>query len=366
MKMAFLTPISRSFGHSISKDCPPYENEYYASRDVTFRSQRLADIAGFYHAFNLDRSSTARDRIDHLSFEAEFVQILIARQLYATDQGLDDAHAESCRQAQRRFFAEHLGWWLPAFGNHLEAAYRLHLPTRDLRGSSAASPPPSAPRSVCRRSTELPVAHPGQLRAGGGMLRVSAQPRRRELAAPRIVAARRTRSVSRPAAGTTGGPAPIEYEPGLIEDAVRWVIEQGGFGIESLKLQRLRFDHRRKRDVLYRLPEGEQREAAFRNHFATLFAELGNAAWIPRWLEPFPRLSSELECIVVRAAAGPGEDGAELWESQERRGEGIPSYLVITVSGTGLRNHDELRAVLLPDLLRAAGRARPRLRFSPR
>ena len=160
--------------------------------------------------------------------------------------------------------------------------------------------------------------------------------------------------MSRPAAGTTGGPAPIEYEPGLIEDAVRWVIEQGGFGIESLKLQRLRFDHRRKRDVLYRLPEGEQREAAFRNHFATLFAELGNAAWIPRWLEPFPRLSSELECIVVRAAAGPGEDGAELWESQERRGEGIPSYLVITVSGTGLRNHDELRAVLLPDLLRAA------------
>ena len=158
----------------------------------------------------------------------------------------------------------------------------------------------------------------------------------------------------RPATGTTGGPAPIEYEPGLVEDAVRWGIEQGGLGIESLKLQRLRFDHRRKLDALYRLPEGDQREAAFRNHFATMFTELGNAEWIPRWLELFPRLRSELECIVVRAAAGPGEEGAELWENQEQRGEGIPAYLVITVSGTGLRDHDELRAVLLPDLLRAA------------
>lgn len=147
------------FGHSISKDCPPYENEYYASQDVTFRSQRLADIAGFYHAFNLDRSSTARDRIDHLSFEAEFLQILIARQLYATDQGLDDAHADSCRQAQRRFFAEHLGWWLPAFGNQLEARAASTFYTgfaRFVRGFAAAEraalglPP----------FTELPVAHP--------------------------------------------------------------------------------------------------------------------------------------------------------------------------------------------------------------
>ncbi|MCH7824700.1 MAG: hypothetical protein IH849_07855, partial [Acidobacteria bacterium] len=167
----------------------------------------------------------------------------------------------------------------------------------------------------------------------------------------------------RPAAGTTGALAPIEYEPGLIEDAVRWAIEQGGLGGESLKLQRLRFDHRRKLDALYQLPEGAEREAAFRDHFATLFTELGNAAWIPRWLEPFPRLRSELECVVVRAAAGPGEDGAELWESQEQRGEGIPAYLVITVSGTGLRNHDELRAVLLPDLLRAADLVDPDFGF---
>ena len=109
------------FGHSVSKDCPPYENEYYANHDVTFRSERLSDVAGFYRAFGLDRSGAVRERIDHLTFEAEFLQIVIARQLYAADQGLDEAHVEVCRQAQRSFFIEHFGWWLPAFGVQLES-----------------------------------------------------------------------------------------------------------------------------------------------------------------------------------------------------------------------------------------------------
>ena len=163
------------FGHSISKDCPPYENEYYASRDVTFRSQRLADIAGFYRAFNLDRSSSARDRIDHLSFEAEFLQILIARQLYATDQGLDDAHAESCRRAQRRFFAEHLGWWLPAFGNQLEARTTSSFYkgfARFVRGFAAAE------RSALGLPpfTELPVAHPDSYEPEGACFECQLNP----------------------------------------------------------------------------------------------------------------------------------------------------------------------------------------------
>lgn len=147
------------FGHSISKDCPPYENEYYANNDVTFRSQRLADIAGFYRAFKLDRAAGARDRIDHLSFEAEFVQIVIARQLYATEQGWNDALAETCRQAQRRFFAEHLGWWLPAFGVRLEARTDSRFYTglaRFVRGFAAAE------RAMLELPpfTELPITHP--------------------------------------------------------------------------------------------------------------------------------------------------------------------------------------------------------------
>jgi TorA maturation chaperone TorD len=148
------------FGHSISKDCPPYENEYYSNNDVTFRSQRLADIAGFYHAFKLDRASGVRDRIDHLSFEAEFVQIVIARQLYATEHGWNDALADTCRQAQRRFFAEHLGWWLPAFGVQLEA--RTHSDFyRTLAGFVRAFA--AAERAVLEIApfTELPSLHFG-------------------------------------------------------------------------------------------------------------------------------------------------------------------------------------------------------------
>jgi len=157
------------FGHSVSKDCPPYENEYYANRDVTFRAQRLADIAGFYHAFNLDRSPSARDRIDHLSFEAEFLQVVIARQLYATDNSDDDGLVEVCRQAQRRFFAEHLGWWLPAFGGRLEArtASRFYKGlARFVRGFVAAEraalglPP----------FTELPITHPDAYESEGSCL----------------------------------------------------------------------------------------------------------------------------------------------------------------------------------------------------
>lgn len=108
------------FGHTISKECPPYESEYYGNSDITFRSQKLADIAGFYRAFGLDRRAEARERIDFLSFEAEFMEIVIARQLYADQEGLGDERVQVCLQSQRRFFIEHLGWWLPTFGVQLE------------------------------------------------------------------------------------------------------------------------------------------------------------------------------------------------------------------------------------------------------
>ncbi len=167
------------------------------------------------------------------------------------------------------------------------------------------------------------------------------------------------------ARGPGGDSAPIQYEPGLVEASVRRGIECGTLDIHSLKLQRLRLEHRRKLEVIYGEPDGTQREAAFRDHFTTLFAELGMASWIPRWLDHFPVLRAELECVVVRSASAPGDGGAELWENQERRGEGIPAYLVITVAGAGFENHDELAAVLLPDLMRAADLLDPDFGFRP-
>ena len=53
-----------TFGHSISKDCPPYEVEYCPNRDITYRSQKMADVAGFYRAFGLGRDDGTRERIE--------------------------------------------------------------------------------------------------------------------------------------------------------------------------------------------------------------------------------------------------------------------------------------------------------------
>lgn len=160
--------------------------------------------------------------------------------------------------------------------------------------------------------------------------------------------------MSQPTGVCSGLLAAIEYEPELVEESVRRTIERGTPGIESRKLHRLRHDHRRQLDAVYALPDGERRESAFRDHFMALFDELGIAAWIPSWLEMFPQLRADLECVLVRTATASGEEGAELWESRERRGEGVPAYLVIAVPATGMRRPDELRALLLPDLLRAA------------
>lgn len=109
------------FGHSVSKDCPPYGGEYYPNKDVTFRSQRLADLAGFYRAFGLDRAADARERQDHLGFEAAFMETVIVRELYAVREDLGNDRVEVCRSAQREFFVDHLGWWLPAFGLRLSS-----------------------------------------------------------------------------------------------------------------------------------------------------------------------------------------------------------------------------------------------------
>lgn len=107
------------FGYCASKSCPPYETEYCALKDIHFRTQQMADVAGFYCAFGLRPSSKVHDRLDHVSLETEFMAILITRQIRAAHENLSAEAAEICYEAQRTFFRDHLGWWLPAFGARL-------------------------------------------------------------------------------------------------------------------------------------------------------------------------------------------------------------------------------------------------------
>ncbi len=58
----------------------------------------------------------------------------------------------------------------------------------------------------------------------------------------------------------------------------------------------------------------------------------------------------------MRSARSRADEGAELWESREHQGCGIPCYLVIAVRPPALSRPEELRDRVLPSLQRAADR----------
>jgi TorA maturation chaperone TorD len=120
-RQSLAAEYQRIFGLVSSKDCPPYETEYCPQTFSVYRSQQLADIAGFYLAFGIEPSRTCPERHDHISLELEFMAWLIAKEEHARSASSRDGIEKSatCRDAQRRFFAEHLSWWVPAFARAL-------------------------------------------------------------------------------------------------------------------------------------------------------------------------------------------------------------------------------------------------------
>jgi DMSO reductase family type II enzyme chaperone len=108
-----------TFGHTISTDCPPYETEYDQAH-VFQKSQTLADLGTFYQAFGVGPNPQIKERLDHISVELEFMNLLTLKEAYAHDQGHGEDKVELCRQAQRGFLANHLAPWIPSFINRLE------------------------------------------------------------------------------------------------------------------------------------------------------------------------------------------------------------------------------------------------------
>ena len=107
----------RIFGHTVQGTAPPYELEYGEEHSHR-QPQELGDIAAFYAAFGLTIATSAHERVDHIGTECEFLHYLLYKQACAVDA---DAHeqAEVCRDAVRRFLADHLGRWGPAFALRL-------------------------------------------------------------------------------------------------------------------------------------------------------------------------------------------------------------------------------------------------------
>jgi TorA maturation chaperone TorD len=109
----------RVFGLVQSRECPPYETEYHSSTEPFFRTQQLADVAGFYRAFGLETARAAPERPDHIAVELEFMALLALKERLALQSVPDNPDAAEqaavCAEAGRTFCSDHLSWWVPSF-----------------------------------------------------------------------------------------------------------------------------------------------------------------------------------------------------------------------------------------------------------
>lgn len=107
----------RIFGMVASGTVAPYEVEYEEKTNVFFRTQQLADIAGFYRSFALD--AVPGERSDHIAIEAEFLQYLLERKIAARHLGHGREKESLLDDVFLKFFREHFGRWAASFARGL-------------------------------------------------------------------------------------------------------------------------------------------------------------------------------------------------------------------------------------------------------
>jgi DMSO reductase family type II enzyme chaperone len=108
------------FGHAARGSCPLNEVEYGdLNADPLFQPHRLADLAAFYRACDLEVADDAGERHDHLCLQLEFMCVLAAKEAWAVSHELETGHLASCRDMERKFLRKHLGRWTPAFCRRL-------------------------------------------------------------------------------------------------------------------------------------------------------------------------------------------------------------------------------------------------------
>lgn len=108
----------RVFGLAGTRECSAYETEYHPNEEVFFRSQQMADIAGFYRAFGLNVSPARHERVDHIALELEFAAFLLMKKRLARSRqsGAQDGELPAIvQEARRNFLRDHLSWWAPSF-----------------------------------------------------------------------------------------------------------------------------------------------------------------------------------------------------------------------------------------------------------
>ena len=107
----------RLFGHSLRGIVSLYGTEY--GRGGLFQQpQELADLSGFLRAFGLVQREEARERIDHVSSECEFLLFLARKEAYAQESS-DREMSDVTNKATRSFLKDHLARSGPALGRRL-------------------------------------------------------------------------------------------------------------------------------------------------------------------------------------------------------------------------------------------------------
>jgi len=90
------------------------------------RTFEMADVAGFYKAFGVEAFGVevgpGGERVDHITTELEFMNLLAVKESIALQQEGEGEHAQICRDASRSFLRDHLGRWVRPFAEKLEAA----------------------------------------------------------------------------------------------------------------------------------------------------------------------------------------------------------------------------------------------------
>jgi len=104
------------FGHTLSKQIAPYALEHLKNSDVFFRTQKLADLNGFYKAFGMEVESI--ERADHISTQTEFLSFLLLKELLAVQNDLHD-EKEVCEKAFADFNNDHFLDWIEIFAENL-------------------------------------------------------------------------------------------------------------------------------------------------------------------------------------------------------------------------------------------------------
>lgn len=91
--------------------CPLGETAHTteSSQEAWLKGYRLADIAGFYHAFGVE-VTPGSEVPDHLAIELEFMHLLAVKEAVALEQGEVEG-AGTCREAAISFMRDHLGRW---------------------------------------------------------------------------------------------------------------------------------------------------------------------------------------------------------------------------------------------------------------